>query len=193
MPHAPAKTSLFTSLAHLTQLPLKQSLKTSLQSLKARGLSLHTLMHSSTFIRLWLLRYPPYVGAGIRTTHVDLDGCLIRVEMGLTALNKNAVGTQFGGSLYSMVDPHYMVILLHHLGDDHVVWDQAAHIRFIAPGRGRVWAEVRLTLDEVEEIRRLAADHVPVHRTYTVQIKDEAGKVIAEVGKVLYIRRKKDH
>jgi len=192
MPHT-AKPSLLDAFSKLTELPLKQSLKTSLQSLKAGGLSLHALMHSSTFIRLWLLRYPPYVGASIRTTHVDLEGRLIRVEMPLTALNKNAVGTQFGGSLYSMVDPHYMVILLHHLGDDHVVWDQAANIRFIAPGRRRVWAEISLTLDEIEEIRRLAADHMPVHRTYTVQIKDQANKIIAEVDKVLYIRRKKGH
>jgi hypothetical protein len=61
--------------------------------------------------------------------------------MGLTRYNRNYVGTQFGGSLYSMVDPFYMLMLMENLGRDYIVWDKAASIDFISPGKGPVYAE----------------------------------------------------
>jgi len=149
------------------------------------------LKSNSTFARLWLNAYVPYFGAGIRTTELDLDAGIVQIEMPLTALNKNAVGTQFGGSLYAMIDPFYMLLLLHKLGTDHVVWDKAASIDFISPGRGRVMARIELPNEEVELIRGLAANNEPVLRTYPVEIFGEDGKIVARIEKVLYIRRKK--
>jgi len=149
------------------------------------------LKSNSTFARLWLNAYVPYFGAGIRTTELDLDAGIVQIEMPLTALNKNAVGTQFGGSLYAMIDPFYMLLLLHKLGKDHVVWDKAASIDFISPGRGRVTARIELPNEEVELIRGLAANNEPVLRTYPVEILGEDGKIVARIEKVLYIRRKK--
>lgn len=149
------------------------------------------LKNNSTFARLWLNAYVPYFGAGIRTTELDLDAGIVQIEMPLTALNKNAVGTQFGGSLYAMIDPFYMLLLLHKLGTDHVVWDKAASIDFISPGRGRVTARIELPNEEVELIRGLAANNEPVLRTYPVEIFGEDGKIVARIEKVLYIRRKK--
>ena len=69
---------------------------------------------SPHLLKLRINSYAPYVGAGIKVEHVDLDQGLCVVSMGLNALNKNIVGTQFGGSLYSMIDPFYMTMLLHH-------------------------------------------------------------------------------
>ena len=149
------------------------------------------LKKNSTIVRLWINAYVPYFGAGIRTTELDLDAGIVQVEMPLTALNKNIVGTQFGGSLYAMVDPFYMLLLMHKLGTDHVVWDKAASIDFISPGRGRVTARIELANEEVEMIRELAANNEPVLRTYPVEIFGEDGKIVARVDKVLYIRRKK--
>ncbi len=149
------------------------------------------LKSNSTIARLWLNTYVPYFGAGIRTTELDLDAGIVQIEMPLTALNKNAVGTQFGGSLYAMIDPFYMLLLLHKLGKDHVVWDKAANIDFISPGRGRVTARIELPNEEVELIRGLAANNEPVLRTYPIEIFGEDGKIVARVEKVLYIRRKK--
>ncbi len=149
------------------------------------------LKNNSTFARFWLNAYVPYFGAGIRTTELDLDAGIVQIEMPLTALNKNAVGTQFGGSLYAMIDPFYMLLLLHKLGTDHVVWDKAASIDFISPGRGRVTARIELPNEEVELIRGLAANNEPVLRTYPIEIFGEDGKIVARIEKVLYIRRKK--
>lgn len=141
--------------------------------------------------KFMLNHYSPYRGAGIVIETIDLDDYYIRVKMPLTRRNRNLVGTHFGGSLYSMVDPFYMLILIHHLGHKYIVWDKSATINFLSPGRNTVYAEIRLNADEITEIKKLAENHEPVLRHYSLNIVDDAGTRIAEVEKVLYIRRKK--
>lgn len=135
--------------------------------------------------------FPPYRGAGIHIESIDLASGHVHVTMPLNWKNQNIVGTHFGGSLYSMVDPFYMLILLHHLGAKYIVWDKAATINFLSPGRSTVHAHIRLDMSEINIIRELAQDHEPVLRTYTLNIFDESGVRIAEVEKTLYIRLKK--
>ncbi|MFW1952382.1 DUF4442 domain-containing protein [Acinetobacter beijerinckii] len=135
--------------------------------------------------------YSPYRGAGISIETFDLDNYHIRIKMPLTRKNRNIVGTHFGGSLYSMVDPFYMLLLMHHLGHKYIVWDKSASINFLSPGRSTVYADIQLSANEIMEIKKLAENHKPVFRHYTLNIVDEAGTRIAEVEKVLYIRRKK--
>ena len=136
--------------------------------------------------------YPPYAGAGILVTHIAEDASEIRVEMPLTDRNVNLVGTHFGGSLYAMVDPHLMILLIQRLGPDYVVWDQEANIDFRKPGLGTVHATIRITDEEVEVIRSATADgdrHLP---QWTLAILDEQDEVVATVLKTLYVRRKRD-
>lgn len=135
--------------------------------------------------------YSPYRGAGIAIETIDLDNYFIRIKMPLTRKNRNIVGTHFGGSLYSMVDPFYMLILMHHLGHKYIVWDKSASINFLSPGRSTVYADIKLSAKEIIEIKQLAENHEPILRHYTLNIVDETGNRIAEVEKVLYIRRKK--
>ena len=132
--------------------------------------------------------YPPYAGARIEVTHVAPDASEIQVRMTLADDNANLVGTHFGGSLYAMVDPHLMILLMQRLGPDYVVWDKSATIDFVRPGRGTVHATIRLTDDEVESIRRGAADGTPELPEWTLEILDEVGKRVALVRKVLYVR-----
>jgi len=131
--------------------------------------------------------WPPFLGAGIRVKRLgphETD-----VEMKLGRWNRNYVGTHFGGSLYSMTDPFFMLMLMENLGPEYLVWDKAATIRFKKPGRGAVRAEFRLSEEQVEEIRRAAANG-KTEPTFVVQVKDESGDVVAEVEKVLWVRRK---
>src|SRR6185503_9618316 len=67
--------------------------------------------------------WPPFLGAGIRVKRFSDDFREVVVELKLGRLNRNAVGTHFGGSLYAMTDPFYMIMLLHNLGGDYLVWD----------------------------------------------------------------------
>ena len=141
--------------------------------------------------KLLINHYAPYWGAGIAIDKIELDNYAIRVKMPLTRSNRNIVGTHFGGSLYSMVDPFYMLILMHHLGNKYIVWDKSASISFLSPGRSTVYADIRLSAEEISEIKQLTENYAPVYRTYTLNIVDDMGTRIAEVEKVLYIRRKK--
>ena len=136
--------------------------------------------------------YPPYAGAGVLVTHIAEDASEVRVEMPLTDSNVNLVGTHFGGSLYSMVDPHLMILLIQRLGPDYVVWDKEANIDFRKPGRGTVHATIRITDEEVEAIRSATANgdkHLP---QWTLAILDERDEVVATVLKTLYVRRKRE-
>ncbi len=135
-------------------------------------------------INIW----PPFLGAGIRVrwrSNRDVD-----VEMKLRFFNRNYVGTHYGGSLYSMTDPFYMLMLMENLGRDYIVWDKAASIRFRKPGKGRVRAEFRLIDAQLDEIREKLKVQEKYEPTFLVAVKDEAGDVVAEVTKVLHVRRK---
>lgn len=135
-------------------------------------------------------RYPPYVGARIEVTHIADDASEIRVRMPLEEANTNLVGTHFGGSLYAMVDPHLMILLIRRLGSEYVVWDKSATIDFVRPGTGTVRATIRVTDAEVDAIRAATRDgekHLP---EWTLRIVDEDEETVATVVKKLYVRRK---
>lgn len=134
--------------------------------------------------------YGPYVGAGVKPTYIAEDYRHIKVEMGLHFYNKNYMGTQFGGSLYAMVDPWYMLMLIKNLGDDYIVWDKAATINFKKPGRSTVYAEFVLTPEDIDDVRSTVEKSVKMDKHFHVEIFDEEGKLIAEVDKVVYVRKK---
>ena len=140
---------------------------------------------------LALNAYPPYAAAGIRIVEVSPDVSKIVVQMGLHAWNRNFFGTHFGGNLYSMCDPFFLFQVLMVLGDDYVVWDKSATIRFMKPGKGLVRAQFDMPSSKIEELRSLAAGGIKVEPTFTTQVRDETGDVVAEVDKLLYIRLKR--
>ena len=141
-------------------------------------------------MRLFLNSYPPLLGAGIRITRLASDWRQIDVEMKLRWWNRNYVGTHYGGSLYSMTDPFYMLMLIQNLGRDYIVWDKAATIRFKKPGRGTVFASFQLSEEQIREIKQAVDRQQKIERTFTVEVKDESGTLIAEVEKLLHIRGK---
>lgn len=151
---------------------------------------LRSWRHNPRWLRRALNLYPPYLGAGIRVRTIAPDFRRVVVEMPLRWFNRNYFGTHFGGSLYSMTDPFYVLMLANILGADYVVWDQAAEIAFRRPGRGTVRAVFSLSDPEIEEIRRQTADGEPYRPRFTVQVTQEDGAVVAEVVKILYVRRK---
>lgn len=134
--------------------------------------------------------YGPFLGAGVKLDKMTKDYRHAKVSMKLTFYNKNYMGTQFGGSLYAMVDPWYMLMLIKNLGRDYIVWDKAATINFRKPGKDTVYAEFNLTEAHLEEIRATLVTQNKMDYIFKVEIKDKEGKLIAEVDKVLYIRKK---
>lgn len=134
--------------------------------------------------------YPPYLGAGISVRSVDPGLTAIDVEMKLRFFNQNFVGTHFGGSLYSMCDPWFMVMLIHQLGDGYVVWDKSATIDFLKPGRGTVRARFELPPEKVVALRAEVDEKGKVNPRFEALVTDTAGEPIAKVTKLLSVRRK---
>jgi len=151
-----------------------------------RGVKTILMRNLRTLWNFW----PPFLGAGIRVRRIASDWREIDVEMKLRRWNANYVGTHYGGSLYSMADPFFMVMLIESLGKDYIVWDKAASIRFKKPGRGTVSASFRLADEQIGEIRAAVNAQGRIERVFTVEVKDESGDVVAEVEKLLHIRRK---
>ncbi|MGJ7517337.1 DUF4442 domain-containing protein [Pseudomonas baetica] len=141
-------------------------------------------------MRWFLNLYPPYFGAGVRVQRISDDFRDVQVTMGLGWYNRNYVGTQFGGSLYSMVDPFFMLMLMENLGRNYIVWDRAADIDFIAPGKGPVYARFNIDDTLLDEIRQQTAGGEKYLPQLQVDIHDAAGHLVARVGKTLYVRLK---
>ena len=135
--------------------------------------------------------YPPFLGAGIRVRHRESDEHTIKVQMKLTKLNLNAVGTHFGGSLYAMCDPFFMLLLLEHMGRDYIVWDKAASIQFLKPGRGTVTATFHVPPEQIAELRAQADREGKIEPLFNVDVLDEHDEVVAKVEKRLYVRKKR--
>jgi len=149
-------------------------------------------------LRLVMNLWPPLLFAGIRITRLDRDLRAVDVELRMHGWNRNYVGTHFGGSLYSMTDGFFMIMLLENLNaagkratprEKYIVWDKAATIRYRRPGRGTVRAQFRLSEAEVEEIRAALAVTPKLERTFQVAVLDRDGATVAEVEKVLHFRR----
>ena len=134
--------------------------------------------------------YGPFLGAGVKLEKMSKDYRHALVSMKLTFYNKNYMGVQFGGSLYAMVDPWYMLMLIKNLGENYIVWDKSAVINFRRPGKGKVSAEFRLNQEQIEEIKKTLETQNKLDYTFNVEVKDDAGKLIADVHKVIYIRKK---
>ena len=148
--------------------------------------------NNSNALRRAVNLWPPFLGAGIRVTHVAPDMKAIDVEMKLRWWNANYVGTHFGGSLFAMTDAFYMLMLMANLGRDYIVWDKAATIRYRKPGKNTVSAEFSLTDAQLDDIREKLKTLAKYEPTFTVEVKDEQGTVIAEVEKLLYVSRKEE-
>lgn len=133
---------------------------------------------------------PLYRGTGAHIMHISADWRDVRIRLPLSYRTRNYVGTIFGGSMYASVDPFYMVMLVNVLGKDYLVWDKAATIRFLKPGKTTLYARFSLDEAELDAIRAALETERSIDRVYTVQLTDGQGVVCAEVEKVIYIRRK---
>jgi len=135
--------------------------------------------------------FPAYRGTGGRVTYISHDFREMRVKIPLNWRTRNYVGTIYGGSMYSAIDPIYMLMLIKNLGPDYVVWDRSAKIRFRKPGRDTLYAHFLLTGEELDEIRALAETKKSIDRVYNFPLVDKAGKVHAQIEKTLYIAKKR--
>jgi acyl-coenzyme A thioesterase PaaI-like protein len=149
-------------------------------------------MRAGTLRRLMNV-WPPFLFAGIRVRHLGEDWRDAHVVLHRRPWNRNYVGTQFGGSLFAMADPFWMLLAMHRLGREYYVWDRAGRIDFLKPARGTVHARFHLDDATVDALRQQAAGGQRVLHWLEVDLTDDRGHVVARVGKQLYVRLKPRH
>ncbi|MBT8332811.1 MAG: DUF4442 domain-containing protein [Desulfobacterales bacterium] len=149
------------------------------------------MKHTPKFLKRLLNIYGPYFGAGVKVEHISSDWKQISVSMKLRWYNRNIFGIHFGGSLYSMADPHFVIMLMNLLGSDYLVLDKSATIEFLRPAKGRVFATFEITDDELAIIRAQTDKKRRSLPEFTTTIVDENQKTIARIYKILYVRKKR--
>jgi hypothetical protein len=135
--------------------------------------------------------WPPFFGPGIVLDKVSSDLKYVRMRLKKRPWTRNIVGTQFGGSIYSMTDPIYMTMLLSNLGRGYIVWDKAANVRFRKPGRTDLYAEFRLSDEDISDIKRRLETEPKIDWEKDVVVVDTNQQVIAEIKKIVHISKKK--
>lgn len=137
--------------------------------------------------------WPPFLFNAIRVQEISDDWKRVRVRLGKRWYNGNYVGTHFGGNLFAMCDPFPMINLLQLVGRDHFVWDKAAEIEFMAPGRDDVFAAIDVNDAILDTIRAATANGDKYLHWFDIDVRSSAGELIAKVRKQVYFRRKPAH
>ena len=142
-------------------------------------------------LRRVLRWWPPYVFSGIRVLEIADDWSSARIELRRRWYTANYVGTHFGGSLFAMTDPFWMILVMETLGRDYVVWDKAADIEFIKAVREPVYAQIRVDPVAIAELRSATASGEKVLRWFETEIRTAAGELVARSRKQLHVRLKR--
>lgn len=137
-------------------------------------------------IKFWNF-WPPFLFSGIKVEYLSKDFREIKVRLKLRFYNANYVGTQFGGLLYTMADPFYMIMLMKNLGPKYKVWDKEGKIVYKKPGRSDVTAHFYLTAEDIDQIEQEVQEKGKTLWMRKIAIVDNSGELIAEVEKLIFI------
>lgn len=145
---------------------------------------------SPSVLRLGMNIWPPFLGSGIKVTEISQDFRKVRVQLKMRFYNRNYVGTHFGGTLFAMTDPFYMLMLLKNLGPNYIVWDKASKIEFKKPAKGTIHAVFEMHENEFKEISEMANANQKYIFDKEVKVLNEHNEEVACVIKTLYVRKK---
>ena len=149
-------------------------------------------MPSARRLRRILNLWPPFLFAGIRVLELSDDMRHARVVLKRHWYNRNFVGTHFGGSLFAMTDPFWMIMTLYRLGEGYIVWDRSAAIEFVEATKAPVFAEFTLDDATIDEIRAATAKDEKYLRWFETEVRTAEGSTVARVRKEIYVRRKRE-
>jgi acyl-coenzyme A thioesterase PaaI-like protein len=145
-------------------------------------------MTSHAGMRRMLNLWPPFLFSGISVLEISKDFRHTKVRLKKRAITSNYVGTLFGGSLFAMTDPFYMVMAMKNLGKGYIVWDKRSEIEYVSPGKSTVFAEFHIWDADLDDIREKVATEGKYLKWFDVEIKTSDGTVVAIVKKQIYIR-----
>lgn len=147
-------------------------------------------IYKPNVVKFALNIWPPFWGAGIKITRISDDFREVNMHLKLRWWNKNANRTQYGGSIFSLTDPVYSLMLMGILGEQYYVWDKEASINFIKPGQSDLYANFEITQNHLDEIYRKTALGDKCFPEFIIHVKDKNGNIVSEVQRKLYVRKK---
>jgi acyl-coenzyme A thioesterase PaaI-like protein len=151
---------------------------------------LKSLLSSHRALKNAMNLWPPFLFSGIRILEFSPDFRRVKVRLKKGKLTSNYVGTLFGGSLFSMTDPFFMIMTLRNLGNEYIVWDKRGEVEFVSPGKEAVFAEFNISEDDLLEIKSNVSKDGKYLKWFEVEIKTAEGVVVAIVRKQIYARSK---
>ncbi|UTV28494.1 DUF4442 domain-containing protein [Photobacterium atrarenae] len=151
---------------------------------------MNALFYHPKLVKFALNLWPPFWGAGIKIVQISDDYRRVTVRLKLRWWNKNANRTQYGGSIFSLTDPIYALMLMGILGREYYVWDKQAEINFIKPGNTDLTAEFVISDERVQEIRQATQYGEKYFPEFVVNVNDARGEMVSQIRRVLYIRKK---
>ncbi len=149
------------------------------------------LIRDPQVLRAGLNVWPTFLFSGVRVTRIAPDLSSAEVVLRLRPLTANFLGTQYGASMVSMVDPFWVTLLTMRLGPEYQVWDARLEVEFLKPGRTDVRVQIEIPDDFVEEVVQAAAGGEKVLRWVSDDVVDRSGAVVCRVRRQLYIRKKR--
>lgn len=147
-------------------------------------------LYKPNIVKYALNSWPPFWGAGIKIDSISTDFRQVRMRLKLRWWNKNANRTQYGGSIFSLTDPVYSLMLMGVLGEQYYVWDKQASINFIKPGNSDLFAEFMITDEQLNSILKMTATGEKCFPEFIIHVKNAKGDVVSEVQRKLYVRKK---
>ncbi len=150
-------------------------------------------IYKPNIVRRALNIWPPFWGAGIVITELSDDFRVCKVRLKIRWWNRNANRSQYGGSIFSLTDPIYSMMLMGVLGEQYYVWDKRAHIDFIKPGTTDLFAEFYLSDEVLAEIRQQTDDGEKFFPKFVTDVKNQQGEVVSRIERTLYVRKKADY
>ena len=131
-----------------------------------------------------------YKNTGGKLIKVSDDLHYIKIQLLFNYKTRNYVGTIYGGHMYSSVDGIYVIQLIHILGDNYIVWDKSAKIKFKRPANKTLFADFKISDELIEQIKNDIVKDKKKDYNLFVSLTDENRNIYAQVEKVIYIASK---
>lgn len=135
----------------------------------------------------WAFNFWPCIWCtGSRVEFIAGDFKELHVSIKLNIRTRNRVGTVYGGSIYSSVDPYFMLLFMEILGRDYVVWDKGASMKFVRPIVEKVKCRFLITDELIAEVKQKIAENGEYTFDLPLKYEDDNGTVYATFTKQVY-------
>lgn len=135
----------------------------------------------------WAFNFWPCIWCtGSRVEFIAGDFKELHVSIKLNIRTRNRVGTVYGGSIYSSVDPYFMLLFMQILGRDYVVWDKGASMKFVRPIVEKVKCRFLITDELIAEVKQKIAENGEYTFDLPLKYEDDNGTVYATFTKQVY-------